>query len=198
MEKSTVRLVGFRKSQQSKIQRFMDKQQPIQLDDCEIKKARRGPRMEIMLKGSTAITSSPQTESVHLEEEPILLKELESKEDYEKVSPTTVPTGKKIQEVIIADSSTSSKCTLWEDDIGSLAVGSSYLLKKFHVREYASKKFISKAREESEIFAIYDIGVTASSNEDPQPAELHSALIVGVPQLDTYKSCLRCKARSKG
>ena len=104
MEKSTVRLVGFRKSQQSKIQRFMDKQQPIQLDDCEIKKARRGPRMEIMLKGSTAITSSPQTESVHLEEEPILLKELESKEDYEKVSvnikvlnildPTTVPTGK--------------------------------------------------------------------------------------------------------
>ena len=62
-----------------------------------------------MLKGSTAITSSPkkfQTESVHLEEEPILLKELESKEDYEKVSvnikvlnildPTTVPTGKKI------------------------------------------------------------------------------------------------------
>ena len=155
-----------------------------------------------MLKGSTAITSSPkkfQTESVHLEEEPILLKELESKEDYEKVSvnikvldPTTVPTGKKIQEVIIAGS---SKCTLWEDDIGSLAVGSSYLLKKFHVREYASKKFISKAREESEIFAIYDIGVTASSNEDPQPAEIHSALIVGVPQLDTYKSCLRCKAR---
>ena len=128
-----------------------------------------------------------------MEEEPILLKELESKEEYEKVSvnikvldPTTVPTGKK------ADSSTSSKCTLWEDDIGSLAVGSSYLLKKFHVCEYASKKFISKAREESEIFAIYDIGVTASSNEDPQPAEIHSALIVGVPQLDTYKSCLRC------
>ena len=34
--KSTVRLVGFKRSQQSKIQRFMDKQQPILLDDCEI------------------------------------------------------------------------------------------------------------------------------------------------------------------
>ena len=100
-----------------------------------------------------------------------------------------------MQEVIIADSSTSSKCTLWEDDIGSLAVGSSYLLKKFHVRDYGSKKFISKAREDSEILAIYDIGVTASSNEHPQPAEIHSAKIVGVPQIDTYKSCLRCKGR---
>ena len=36
------------------------KQQPILLDDCEIKKARCGPRMEIMLKVSTAITSSPK------------------------------------------------------------------------------------------------------------------------------------------
>ena len=79
-----------------------------------------------------------------------------------------------------------------EDDIGRLAVGSSYLLKKFHVHDYGSKKFISKARED---LAIYDIGVTASRNEHPQPAEIHSAQIVGVPQLDTYKSCLRCNAR---
>ena len=56
--KSTVRLVRFKRSQQSKIQRFMDKQQPILLDDCEINKAGCGPRMEIMLKVSTTITSS--------------------------------------------------------------------------------------------------------------------------------------------
>ena len=58
--KSTVRLVGYKRSQQSKIQRFMDKQQPILLDYCEIKKARCGQRMEIMQKVSTAITSSPK------------------------------------------------------------------------------------------------------------------------------------------
>ena len=56
--KSTVRLIGFKRSQQSKIQRFMYKQQPILLDDCEINTAGRGPRMEIMLKVSTTITSS--------------------------------------------------------------------------------------------------------------------------------------------
>ena len=56
---STVRLVGFKRSQQSKIQRFMDKQQPI-LDDCEINKAGRGLRMKIMLKVPTAITSYPK------------------------------------------------------------------------------------------------------------------------------------------
>ena len=88
----------------------------------------------------------------------------ESKDEYEKVSvqykghkcfrPYHSSHFKKTQEVIIADSSTYSKCTLWEDDIGRLAVESSYLLKKFHVRDYGSKKFISKARENSEILAI--------------------------------------------
>ena len=43
-----------------KFKRFMDKQQPILLDDCEINKAGRGLRMEIMLKVSTATTSSPK------------------------------------------------------------------------------------------------------------------------------------------
>ena len=52
-----------------------------------------------------------------------------------------------------------------EDDIGRLAVGSSHLLKKFHVHDYGSKKFVW---EDSEILAIYDIGVIASSNEHPQ------------------------------
>ena len=113
-----------------------------------------------------------------MEEQPILLNE---KDEYEKVSvnikvlnvldPITVPTAKKYI-YIIGDSSTTSKCTLWEDDIGSLEVGS-YLLKKFHVHDYRSKKFISKAREDSEILAIYDIGVTASNKEHPQPAEIH-------------------------
>ena len=60
MENQTVRLVGFKRSQQSKIQRFMDKQQPIPFDDCEINKAGRGPRMDIMPKVSTASTSSPK------------------------------------------------------------------------------------------------------------------------------------------
>ena len=54
----------------------------------------------------------------------------------------------------------------------SLAEGSSYLLKKFHVHDYGSKKFISKDRED---LPIYDIGVIASSNEHPQPTEIHCA-----------------------
>ena len=33
--KSTVRLVGFKRLQQSKIERFLHKQQPILLDDCQ-------------------------------------------------------------------------------------------------------------------------------------------------------------------
>ena len=63
--KSKVRLVGFSNTQQLKMREFMDNKKAIHLNDCEVKQARRGPKMEIMLKGSTTIISSPK--KFHLE-----------------------------------------------------------------------------------------------------------------------------------
>ena len=63
------------------------------------------------------------------------VKKLESEcEDKGKVmEPTTVSTGKNIQEVIIADATSTSKCTLWETSIGSLELGKCY---QFNVQEF--------------------------------------------------------------
>ena len=58
--KAKVRLVGFSHSQQSKMKELMEKKQSIRLDDCEVKQARRGNKMEIMLKGTTTINVSPK------------------------------------------------------------------------------------------------------------------------------------------
>ena len=97
----------------------MDKKEAIQLSDCEIKKARRGEKMEVVLKGSTTISGSPkkiQVSSVDFEDDkPVVLtlQELQSTDEYEKVSievkvikvtiPETVGTGKRKQDVIVAD-----------------------------------------------------------------------------------------------
>ena len=43
------------------MQDFMSKKKPVQLEDCKIKHARRGPKMETMLKGHTTISASPKT-----------------------------------------------------------------------------------------------------------------------------------------
>ena len=59
-EHSSQRFVGFKKSQQAKLKELMDNQQPVYLEDCEIKKAKRGNSMEILLKSSTTIHKSPK------------------------------------------------------------------------------------------------------------------------------------------
>ena len=39
---------------------YLDQKCPIYLQDCEIKQARRGNKMDIILKGSAKITASPK------------------------------------------------------------------------------------------------------------------------------------------
>ena len=105
--------------------------------------------------------------------------------------------GKTKQDVFVADATTVKKCTLWEDQIGTLQEHASYWLKNFIVREYASEKFLSLAKDGSEIETICDIGHTATSKEvvENDDKVITNAQIVGVPLLDKYKACLRCKAR---
>ena len=164
--------------------------------------------MEILLKTSTKITKSPKkinTTNMKTQGEPILLSELEEKDEYEKVSTKvkviehlqtiTVPTGKRVQEILVGDSSTVTKCSLWEQDIDTLSVGSCYLLKIFQVHEFASKKFVSKAKEGSEAIPIPDIGNIVNRPTQVQDEQITNAQIIAVPQLTKHKSCLRCKAR---
>ena len=105
----------------------MEKKQPVKIDDCEVRQARRGQMMEIVLKGSTKIVMSPKKfdfANILVDEDITPLSNIESKGVYDRVSvhvkvskvkdPTEVPTGKKKQDVIVVDVSGSGKCVLWE------------------------------------------------------------------------------------
>lgn len=127
-----------------------------------------------MLKGQTTISASPKTfdlDSIDFEDDgpsTITLGGLESMNAFDRVStrvkvlkvsdPLSVTGGKKKQDVVVADSTGVGKVTLWEENIGKLTVQSSYLLKNFAVREYASNKYLSMGKEGSDIIPIEDIG----------------------------------------
>lgn len=207
-EGNTQRFVGFKKNQQSKLQELMDQKKAVHLDDCEVKKSKRGNSMEIMLKSNTSILQSPKKfDSVHFnkQDEVIPLDLLQSKSLFDKVNvkikvvklmdPTTTSTGKKIQEAIIGDATATAKCTLWEASVGSLQPDSCYLLKQFNVQEFNSKKFLSIQKQGSNILHLEDIGLVADPEEEEPEEKLINTYIVGVPKLDCYKCCLRCKAR---
>ena len=206
-----IRFVGFGGSQQRIMSDYKERSLTINLDDCEVKPARRGSKMEIMLKGSTTLTNSPKKFDIppaELQDKgplKITLDCLSSVNVYERVTvdikvicvsdPVTVAEKNK-QDVTVADQSSSVTVTLWEDSVNSLKQHKSYRLNNFVVREYASVKYLSIARSDCTIEDISDIG-EVKDTQDPKEdlTEINHVRIVGVPQLDKYKACLRCKGR---
>ncbi len=176
--------------------------------DCllQIRMAKRGHNMEIMLKRSTSIGPSPKKLKVDAtcQDMPISLSKLNTKNEYEKTSanvkvikakePTVVKSlGKRVQDIIVADATGTSRCTIWENDVGSLSEGKSYELKRF-IREFENKKYLSKGQQGS-FKEIKDIGPTEIYMEPVTEFTIEKAEIVAVQQLDKFRSCLRCKAR---
>ena len=215
------RFVGFSSSQRRLLSEFMERRKTVSIQDCQAKLARRGDKIELLLKGSTKIKASSKTFDIPWQEfdlmEPptreISLSEIQTAEVYERVTAAVkvqmvtdpvVAGDKKKQEVYIADHSTANAVVqLWEEDIGMMAEGISYKLSGFLVREYAYKRYLSRARNNSTITEIEDIGDVV----DPTPEDmaavavcgesevLYGAEIVGVPKIESHKVCLRCKAR---
>ena len=131
--KARARMVGFELSQRQELSDFMDKKVPIRLDDCEIKRAKRGSKLEIVLKGSTTITQSPKKFKVDCtefdEKIPVNLKDLADFNVYDRVTTLVkvhtvfdpVNAGKfKKQDVLVVDSTGTATVTLWENNIGDL------------------------------------------------------------------------------
>ena len=59
--KTKLRIVGFQGGQHKAIQDFLTKKTPLRLEDCQIKRGRRGPKMKIQLKDTTILVKSPKT-----------------------------------------------------------------------------------------------------------------------------------------
>ena len=59
-ETSLIRLVGFQRFQQRKLNDYQLKNIPVELTNCEVKSSRQGEGYEVMLKNSTQIKQSPK------------------------------------------------------------------------------------------------------------------------------------------
>ena len=213
-QSTKLRLVGFSSDQQRKLSTFFKNRTTINLKNCQIKESREGNKMEVMLKSNTQILQSDKIidhSSIDSDDVNtpafITLSELPTTQNFQRVSVTVkvidckspcYVAGEKLkQDITIADETANAKLTVWEDYVEKLELSKSYSLRSFTVREYASNKYLSMPKEGFEVEAIDDIG--AVDDDIPSVSEnlmmLKSAQIIGVPQLDSYKSCLTCKAR---
>ena len=104
-------------------------------------------------------------------------------------------TEKRKQDVTISDASGSAKLVLWEEDIDCVRA---YIMKNLIVRVYLDSKYLSKGVS-TNIQQISDIGIVSCTSSTGDSAEeicrIQQPTIVGVPELETYRACLKCKSR---
>ena len=212
---SNLRLVGFHSEQQKRLCTFSKDKTPVALQNCELKPSRQGNTMEVILKTATQIVKSPKKIEV-LEDEadadplsPMTVADIKELQPFEKVStivkviskkvPILVAGGKKKQDVLVGDQTSTIAVSLWENYVDTLSQNESYCLQNFVVREYNMKKYLSMPREGATVLQIEDIGDVEQQDSDSEfehvDSQLCDAQIIGVPQMDSYSACMQCKAR---
>ena len=148
----------------------------------------------------TIMASTPETKTVTIDALPTL-------PQYEKISVDVkvlhlynteeVGADKKVKrEVCIADHTAATRVVLWEQHVNALEEGKCYKLKNFHVKEFQLKKHLSMPKSDFEITEIDNIENTVTQPpDDEEHTVIKDVQIIGVHQLDSYKTCLQCKAR---
>ena len=211
-ETSQIRLVGFQGMQQRKLNDYHQKNIPVELENCEVKPARQGEGYEVMLKSSTLIKQSPKKldvaslmADIATATKTIILSSLESLDVFQKVTVNikvvklkdeTQVGGRVKRDGCVADGSGTARVSVWEGNVNAMEKDRSYCLKNFMVREYQSTKYLTMAKEGSEIIPIEDIGAVAEQGDrDDELWVINNVTVAGVPYFDMYKSCLQCKAR---
>ena len=210
---SSVRLVGFSPQHQIQLNDLHKTNSPVELVDCVLKHSRQGQGYDVMLKSNTQIKSSSKKldmgtiMSSTMESKPITLDTLNTLPQYDKVTVNVkvlqllkteeVGQDKKVKrDVLVADRTATAKLVLWEQHVNHLEEGKSYCLKHFHVKEFKSKKHLSMPKNDFSITLIDDLEDTVDEiPTDDEHTTIYNAIIIGVAELDNYRSCLQCRAR---
>ena len=214
-EEREVRLQDLRQRAQSRISTETDEEREVRLQDLR-QRSRQGDSLEILIgKESQVDVSDKEFDASAIPNakygETISLDQLPDLEQFQRVSvtikalrvddPQQIPTGKIKQDIIIGDSTGTTRLTLWEEEIGSMDEDSSYQLKGVTVRQFRGKRFLSTSKGVSCIIKADDIGSVDEQEEedydisDSTTSTVKNAQIVGVLDMQTYSSCVKCGSK---
>ena len=120
----------------------------------------------------------------------ISLSEVKDKNEFDQITARVKVTkvgesdviggGKNKQEITVGGN---AKVTLWEGDIGKLALGSCYQVNQFVVREFMGRKHLSRPPNGGTVYAIDDdIGKVVDDTIDDEKIE--TLVVIGVHNVD--------------
>ena len=88
---------------------------------------------------------------------------------------------------------------MWEEQIGTLEETKSYKMSFMTLQEYKGEKYLSTAKDKSQIKPVDDVDIGSSIQEDindkNKTAEYNSGVVIAVVSFDKYPGCLKCGSK---
>ena len=214
----TVRMVSFDPQLKSKIESARDKKEEVAISNCRVQKRMNSDEFEIVVGSNSCLMKSPK--KFHLDESlmsmpaPDAVKDVTSLQELndipinkhvnvigkvicvesaEGVHSNSLHTGTLMkQDIVLADSTATCRCVVWEKNIGTFDVNSCYKLTDVMVKSFNGTKYLSLL-EKSPVAKVEDIGEVVQ-NADSSKIKIKGE-IVGVMSCDTYSSCINCRGK---
>ena len=172
-----------------------------------IKQARSGDKLEVMLGKQSEISDCTDMFDISEVEDKISqLTDLHDLPEYSRVSICikvldvadlhTMQGGKTTQNVVIADRTSRTEFTLWEEHVGKLQKDKSYHLKYMLLRIYGGESYLATAKHDSDIIPIEDIdigNIDLTCTEDTTlPNIINNVKVVAIDTLTRSDGCIQC------
>ena len=156
-DSSSIRVYGYDKDVRRKLFDCQKEGETILLSGCSVKKARNGKDLEVFVSNSTTIEKSKKAFTVPCDisdDTVVFIDKLGDISTNKHITievkvismnePSIIPSsGKRIQELTVADATAQVRLTIWEKGIRTMKINQSYHLSNVTVREFHGKKVTS-------------------------------------------------------
>ena len=204
---STVRLVGFDATSQTKLSEFAKQKIPIKATNCAIRRNRNN-HLEIHVNKGTTFTMSPRKLDFKYADDQQLAS-LVSISDIRKtadgifvnlqaritrVAPAKTVTANVVQEIELQDDTGIMTMSVWNNNVDKLCESTSYCFSKLLVRTYHNEKILSFTNTSSYVEADQSEHPTQFPVNDQQIANSVCQL-VGIQAFNIHYWCIRCSMK---
>ena len=148
-----MRVFGFDSGVRRKLLDYEGKEDAVMLSHCEVKRARQGDELEVLVTKFTKVEKSPKSFDVSKGatcENVVEVSKVKELASFERVTvqekavrvddSIDVSGGKRKQDILVADASGNVRLTVWEAEVGNVKEGASYRLGGLMVRDYRGMK----------------------------------------------------------
>ena len=209
-----MRFVGFQHEKQEKLAEITKAGEPIVLSNCSVKKARSGDGLELIVNDQTQINKSPKKFELEVQavlvqdtnvSKEIAINQIKDQLPFQRVTikakvleirdTSKLDDGRQVQQVVVADDTTTVEVALWQEFVDAVSLGKSYEFGNLMVKTFNDRITSFTPRQNVNIKEIEDLKNVVSLVQSIKCTKsLLNAKVIAVSDFSSGLVCISCNS----